>query len=101
MTARELIERLKDFNLDDEVVILDGISLDFEKVRVGNSPNTIKLEAGIPDLSDIVSNIQDSVNNIYGALYGLDDIGKNKYLEDIEDEVDSLYSSIDDLQNFC
>lgn len=105
MTARELIERLKDFNLDDEVTVISGFSVEYSDVRVGRYPNTIEigacgsfLEDSVKELKDAADDLSCSLDELEGALEddGLE--GYDRYTDDMSYDIDSINYAIEDLE---
>ena len=97
MTVKELIERLNDFNPNDEVRTFNGMSVEYSDVGVGNSPNVVFIGCGIKGLDEIINEINDNIYDLDSALDDLEDDGID--ITEAESALDFIKMSVSDLED--
>ena len=97
MTVKELIERLNDFNPNDEVRIFNGMSVEYSDVGVGDAPNVVFIGCGIRGLDEIISELNDNIYDLDSALDDLQEDGVEIW--DAESALDSIKLSVSDLED--
>lgn len=96
MTVKELIDRLNDFNPNDEVSIFNGMSIEYSDVGVGNSPNVVYIGCGLKGLDEIINELNDNIYDLDSALDDLEDDGVDTI--EAESALDSIRLSVSDLE---
>ena len=97
MTIRDLIERLNEFNPEDEVRVGDWFKIDYADVGVSNTPNVVSIGYGLPGIKDIVDELSDAAYDLGNALDDLEDEGVD--INDAECALDSINLNIDELRD--
>lgn len=94
MNVKEFIERLKDFNQEDEILI-GGFPINYSDIGVSDRPNSVSVFFGFKDMDDIISDIKESIYDIDSEILLLEDDGVDTI--ELETAVDSLRSLVEDL----
>ena len=97
MTIRDLIERLNEFNPEDEVRVGDWFKIDYADVGVSNTPNVVSIGYGLPGIKDIVDELSDAAYDLGSALDDIEDEGVD--INDAENALDSINLIIDEMRD--